>query len=127
MEKILTITCLHKNVISFRTEIGSEMLWILFQIKSLASSSKIYSQKEKCVVTKMRLDVEAIPEIVSIFAKSKNVYYMNGRTHFLMRRQLENRKRKIHDIEMDLNEETKNEIKNYKEKINDLQKEIEQY
>ena len=75
----------------------------------------------------MRLDVEAIPEIVNIFTKSKNVSYMNGITHFLMRRQLKNRKRKIHDIEMDLNEETKNEIKNYKEKINDLQKEIEQY
>ena len=85
------------------------------------------AKREKCMITKMRLDVEAIPEIVNIFAKSKNVSYMNGRTHFLMRSQLENRKRKIHDIEMDLNEETKNEIKNYKEKINDLQKEIEQY
>ena len=37
----------------------------------------------------MRLNVEAISEIFSFFAKSKNVSYMNGRTHFLLRRPLE--------------------------------------
>ena len=32
----------------------------------------------------MRLNLDAISEIVHIFSKSNNVSYMKGRTHFIM-------------------------------------------
>ena len=39
---------------------------------------------------------------------------MNGRTHFLMKSSLENRKRKLYDIKIDQNKETKYSICMYK-------------
>ena len=85
------------------------------------------ANREKYMAMKMRLNVVAIPVIAHIFAKSKNDFYMNGRAHFLLRRPLKNTNRKIHDIEMDQNEENKNEIELYQEKISNLQKEVENY
>ena len=40
---------------------------------------------QKDMVMIMRLNLDAISEIVHIFSKSNNVSYMKGRTHFLMR------------------------------------------
>ena len=37
------------------------------------------------IVMKSRLNVEAIPEIINIFAKSQNVSVSKGKSHFLMR------------------------------------------
>ena len=55
--------------------------------------------REIYMVTKMRLKVDAIPEIVNIFKKSENVSCMKGRSHFLMRRAAPFRARKYQDIE----------------------------
>ena len=54
------------------TEIGFEMLWIFFQLKiSAKSTNKRLANIEKCMVTKMRLKVVSIPEVVKIFANYK--------------------------------------------------------
>ena len=83
--------------------------------------------REKMIVNKMRLKVDAIPEILSIFSKSKNVSYMNGRTHFLLRSTQKGIKRKYNDIEMDRKEEEDRAIDRFKSKIKDLENEIDEY
>ena len=67
----------------------------------------------------MRLNLDAIPEIVNIFSKSNNVSYMKGGTHILMRSTNSVRKRKYADIEMNNKQEETKEIRKVNAKIKD--------
>ena len=75
--------------------------------------------RQKEMVMKMRLNLDAIPEVVHIFSKSNND--MKGRTHFLMRSTNNARKRKYADIEMDNKEEETKEISKVNAKTKDLE------
>ena len=107
--------------------------WLCNVINTIANNefrifiSSAMKNREKMMVNRMRLNVEAIPEIINIFAKSSNVSYMKGRTHFLMRPSKDSRKRKYTEIEMDSKEEEQKEISRFKSKVEELEEEIEQF
>ena len=78
---------------------------------------------------KSRLNVFAIPEIISIFSKSQNVSVSKGKSHFLMRDCNVGIKRKNPDEEMkeDINhnkkiDELKTTIKSIEFKIDEYEK-----
>ena len=64
-------------------------------------------KREKEIILSKGLNVTAIPEIANIFAASKNIFYCNGRTHYLLRTKPINNKRKLNEMEVDTIEETK--------------------
>ena len=88
---------------------------------------KAMENRQKEMAMKMKLNLDAILEIVNIFSKSNNVSYMKGRIHFLMRSTNNARKRKYADIEMDNKEEETKEISKVNAKIKDLENEIDEY
>ena len=79
--------------------------WLYNVINTIANNefsifiSCAMKNREKMMVNRMRLNVEAVPDIINIFAKPSNVSYMKGRTHFLMRSSKDSRKRKYTEIE----------------------------
>ena len=81
-------------------------------------------KREKLIIMNRGLKVEAIPEIFSIFSRSKNVLVMNGRTHFLMKKEKHHSKRSYQDRVMNDAEETKENISKLTDKIKDLEEKI---
>ena len=54
---------------------------------------------------KSNMNVEAIPEIINIFANSQNVSILKGNSHLLVRDTKKFRKRKLSDEEMKMDDE----------------------
>ena len=81
-------------------------------------------KRDKLIIMNRGLKVEAIPEIVSVFSRSKNVSVMNGRTHFLMRKEKHRSKKSYQDRVMNDAEETKENISNLTDKIKNLEEKI---
>ena len=81
-------------------------------------------KREKLIIMNRGLQVEAVPEIVSIFSRSKNVSLMNGRTYFLLRKKRNPGKRSLLDREMEEAEETKENITKLTSKIEELEEKI---
>ena len=81
-------------------------------------------KREKLIIMNRGLQVEAVPEIVSIFSRSKNVSLMNGRTYFLLRKKRNPWKRSLLDREMEEAEETKENITKLTSKIEELEEKI---
>ena len=78
-------------------------------------------QREKVTIMNRGLQIEAIPEIVSIFSQSKNASVTSGRTHFLLRKRENSSKRTLQDRETEEAEEHKENIKKLSDKINELE------
>ena len=83
--------------------------------------------REKMIVMKSRLNVEAIPEIVNIFAKSQNVSVSKGKSHFLMRGDQGYWKRKHPDEEMKVDNDQLKIIEELSHKITSLEEKIDDY
>ena len=104
--------------------------WLCNAINTIANKefsffiSGAMEKREKLITMNRGLKVEAIPEIVSIFSRSKKVSVMNGRTHFLMRKEKHHSKRSYQDRAMNDAEETKENICKLAGKINDLEDKI---
>ena len=81
-------------------------------------------KREKLIIMNRGLQVEAVPEIVSIFSRSKNVSLMKGRTYFLLRKKRNPGKRSLLDREMEEAEETKENITKLTSKIEELEEKI---
>ena len=80
--------------------------WLCNIINTIANQkfssfiSEAMDKREKLLIMNRGHKVEAIPEIVSIFSRSKNVSVMNGRTHFLLRKGRHHGKKSLQDSEM---------------------------
>ena len=81
-------------------------------------------KREKLIIMNRGLQVEAVPEIISIFSRSKNVSLMNGRTYFLLRKKRNPGKGSLLDREMEEAEETKENITKLTSKIEELEEKI---
>ena len=68
------------------------------------------------------MNVEAIPEIINIFANSQNVSTSKGKSHFLMRDTKKFRKRKLPDEEMKMDDGRQKIIDDLSSKIAILEK-----
>ena len=79
------------------------------------------------MISSKGLNVTAIPEIANFFAASKNIFYCNGRTHFLLRTKSINNKRKLHEMEVDTIEVTKEANNNLAKKIKEMEKAIDEH
>ena len=107
--------------------------WLCNVINTIANEefkeyvSNAMNQREKSILLNRGLQVDAIPEIISIFSHSKNVSLMKGRTHFLLRKQSNFRKRTLLDREMEDAEERKEITKGLTNKIKELEQEIEKH
>ena len=101
--------------------------WLCNVINTIANKKfclyilKAMEQREKVIIMNRGLQIEAIPEIVSIFSQSKNVSVTSGRTHFLLRKRENFRKRTLQDREAEEAEEHKENIKKLSNKINELE------
>ena len=73
------------------------------------------------------MNVEAIPEIINIFANSQNVSISKGKSHFLMRDTKKFRKRKWPDEEMKMEDGRQKIIDDLSSKIAILKKKIDEY
>ena len=108
-----------------------EWLWnVINSIDGVQFKSYIQNalaNREKEMIINKGLSVTAIPEIANIFAASKNVSYCNGRTHFLMRSKPSRNKRKLHEMEVDTIEETKEANTKLAKKISELEKAIDEH
>ena len=104
--------------------------WLCNIINTIANKefssfiSGAMEKREKLIIMNRGLKVEAIPEIISIFSRSKNVSVMNGRTHFLMRKEKHQSKRSYQDRVMNDAEVTKENISKLTDKIKDLEEKI---
>ena len=76
---------------------------------------------------KSRLNVVAIPEIISIFLKSQNVSVSIGKSHFLMKDCNVGIKRKNPDEEMEENINHNKKIDELKTSIKSLEFKIDEY
>ena len=83
--------------------------------------------REKMIVMKSRMKVEAIPEIINIFAKSQNVSVSKGKSHFLMREYQRDRKRKHPDEESKEDSQQLKKIEELNLKIASLEQKINEY
>ena len=83
--------------------------------------------REKMIVMKSRMKVEAIPEIIHIFAKSQNVSVSKGKSHFLMREYQRDRKRKHPDEESKEDNQQLKKIEELNLKIASLEQKIDEY
>ena len=81
-------------------------------------------KREKMLIMNRGLKIQAIPEIVSIFSRSKNVSVMNGRTHFLLRKGKHHGKKSLQDREKQDAEEAKENISRLTDKIKELEERI---
>ena len=75
----------------------------------------------------MRLSVEAIPEIVSIFKNSQNVSYENGRSHFLLTKYKNRHNRDADAMNVYRIEESKEHRLNLLIKITELESKIKNF
>ena len=80
---------------------------------------------EKLLVTKMRLNVETMPEIVSIF--TQNVSYENGRSHFLLTKYKNKHNKDADTMNVDRIEESKEHRLNLITKISELESKIKKF
>ena len=83
--------------------------------------------RKKMIVMKSRMKVEAIPEIIHIFAKSQNVSVSKGKSHFLMREYQRDRKRKHPDEESKEDNQQLKKIEELNLKIASLEQKIDEY
>ena len=83
--------------------------------------------REKMIVMKRGMNVEAIPEIVNIFAKSQNVSVSKGKSNFLMRKDQIDRKRKHPDEEMKDDNNQLKKIEELNHKVASLEEKIDAY
>ena len=79
------------------------------------------------MISSKGLNVIAIPEIANFSAASKNIPYCNERIHFLLRTKPINNKRKLHEMEFDTIEETKEANNNLAKKIKEMEKAIDEH
>ena len=79
-----------------------------------------FYQRVKLMFLNRGLKVDAIPKIVNIFSRSKNISVMKGRTHYLLRKQPNSRKRILLDREIEDKEEIKVKEKEITDKIKNL-------
>ena len=104
--------------------------WLCNIINTIANKtfssfiSEAMDKREKMLIMNRGLKVEAIPEIVSIFSRSKNVSVMNGRTHFLLRKGKHHGKKSLQDREMQDAEEAKENISRLTNKIKELEERV---
>ena len=87
----------------------------------------VLKDREKMIVMKSRMKVEAIPEITNIFAKSQNVSVSKGKSHFLMREIQRDRKRKHPDEESKEDNQQLKKIEELNLKIASLEQKIDEY
>ena len=86
-----------------------------------------WKDREKMIVMKSKMNVEAIPEIVNIFAKSQNVSVSKGKSPFLMRKDQIDRKRKHPDEEMKNDNDQLKKIEKLNHKVASLEEKIDAY
>ena len=89
--------------------------------------SDALKDRQKLIVMKSRLNVVAIPEIISIFSKSQNVSISKGKSRFLMRDYQVGRKRKHPDEEMKEDIDHSKKIDELKTTIRSLEFKIDEY
>ena len=89
--------------------------------------SMALQSREKKLIAQKDLKVNALPQLLDLFSKSKNLSIFNGRSHFLLRDAP--RKRKVYEMETDnsLLKAAQSKIKELENKTNEQYNQLTKY
>ena len=137
IKSILKLEHDHSNIdsdlLSYHYDKYPDEDWIWNVLNSIAHNEfqklikDALKDREKMIVMKSKMNVEAIPEIVNIFAKSQNVSVSKGKSHFLMWKDQIDRKRKHTDEVMKDDNDQLKKIEKLNHKVASLEEKIDAY